>query len=182
MANEPDEVNSGALATIIVLVFVATLAVALVVTALVRDETARLQADGSEAQSRAFQNLKNEQLTKLNAAAGWVDRENGIAKVPLESAKKIVLSSVAANPLALSPGNPPEEEEEEAEEGSEEASQEDSAGEEAEAEGAESAVEKAAAAEEKKKAAPLAPAVKAPAVKAPAGKAPAAPAPGGPAE
>jgi hypothetical protein len=113
MANEPDEVNSGALATIIVLLFVATLAVALVVTALVRDETARLHAQGDEAQSRAFKNLKSEQLTKLRATATWVDREQGIVKVPVTSAKEMVLAAIAANPLALSPGNPPKEEEEE---------------------------------------------------------------------
>jgi hypothetical protein len=114
MSNEPDNVNSGALATIIVLVALSTLAVALVVTALVRDETAFLEAKHGPTQSRSFESLRFEQEAKMNAAPSWVDREKGVARIPVASAMAIVLENVRANPLEMSPGSPPPEEKEEA--------------------------------------------------------------------
>lgn len=117
MSNEPDTVNSGALATMIVLVALSTLGVALVVTALVRDETNRLEADSGTGQSRSFESLWYEQEAKMNAAPSWVDREEGIARIPVPSAMEIVLENVRQNPYELSPGTPLPEEEEEEEEG-----------------------------------------------------------------
>ncbi len=119
MSNEPDKVNSGALATMIVLVAFATLAVALVVTALVRQETARLQAEGDQNQERPFRQLRSEQESKLSDAPAWADQAAGLASIPINSAMQLVLEEVRENPLAMSPGNKPEEEEEESEEGEE---------------------------------------------------------------
>lgn len=112
MSNEPDKVNSGALATMIFLVALATLAVALVVTALVRQETARLRAAGDLNQERPYRQLRSEQEGKLTGAPAWVDQGAGIASIPINSAMQLVLESVRENPLALSPGNKPKEEEE----------------------------------------------------------------------
>jgi hypothetical protein len=116
MSNEPDTVNSGALATIMVLLALSTLGVGLVVTSLVRDETNKLEAQKSPPQSRSFESLWYEQEAKMNAAPTWVDREKGIARIPVASAMEIVLQKVRENPYELSPGTPPPDEEEEEEE------------------------------------------------------------------
>lgn len=161
MSNEPDNVNSGALATIIVLVALSTLAVALVVTALVRQETSRLRAEGDAAQDRAFRQLRSEQEGKLNDSPAWVDKEAGLASIPIESAMDLVIESVRRNPLELSPGNEPEEEEEEEETTDEddEAGQEaaDAEGDEAADEDAEAESDPAAGPSPKKAPAPPAP-------------------------
>jgi hypothetical protein len=200
MSNQPDKVNNGALASILVITALATFGVALVVTALVREETARLRSEGDAAQERSFRQLRAEQETKLNASAGWVDKEAGLAKVPVGSAQQIVLEAMRDNPLALSPWTPveDEEDEEESEEGAdgEEEADEETDGEEEEAsdeeadkpEAKEAAPAPKVAPAPKAAPAPAAPAPKAPAPAAPAPKAPApaapapAPAPGGPAQ
>jgi hypothetical protein len=176
MSNEPDTVNSGALATIIVLVAFSTLAVALVVTALVRDETKRLEAEKGPTQRNEVEALWTMQEAKLNQAPTWVDREKGVTRIPIASAMQIVLEAVRANPLEMSPGSPPPEEEEAPAEG--EAATTEGAAPDAEAEKApvDPASEKKSAEPAPK--APLTP--KAPAAPAPAPAAP-APAPGAPA-
>ena len=128
MSNEPDKINSGALATMIVLVALATLAVALVVTALVRQETARLRAEGDQNQERPFRQLRSEQESKLTDAPAWVDQSAGLASVSISSAMQMVLENVRENPLALSPGNKPAEEEEEEDAEADEASDPEASG------------------------------------------------------
>jgi hypothetical protein len=115
MSNEPDEVNSGALATALVLVAFTTLAVALVVTALVRDRTAEVLAVKDLTQSRAYRQLRAEQLGSLVAAPAWSDRATGSVSVPVERAMAMVIEEVTSNPYALTPRDPKEEEEEETE-------------------------------------------------------------------
>jgi hypothetical protein len=179
MSNEPDKVNSGALATMIFLVALATLAVALVVTALVRQETARLRAAGDQNQERPYRQLRSEQESKLTGAPAWVDQGAGIASIPIHSAMQLVLEGVRENPLALSPGNKPKEEEEEAD--TTEASLADAAPEASTDSAEENKDEKTAP----KTVAPApkapVPAAPAPVPAAPAPAAP-APAPGGPAQ
>jgi len=115
MANEPDKVNSGAIAVMIVMVALTTAVVAMVVEALVRKETARLQSEGDLAQERPLRQLRAEQDGKLNASAAWADKEAGVARVPLSSAMAMVLEAIRENPLAFSPGNEPKEETEDPE-------------------------------------------------------------------
>ena len=164
MSNEPDEVNSGALATMIVLVFVATFAVALVVTALVRDETNSLHARGDASQERAFRQLRAEQKLLLNSAPAWVDRGAGVTSVPIEDAMKSVAEAIRSNPYALTPGAKSEEEKKA------EAEAEAKLKEDAESDDAEDSATGDLA---KKTLAPVAPAPAAPAPVAPAPVAPA---------
>lgn len=173
MSNEPDKVNNGALATILVLVALSTLAVALVVTALVRDETKRLEAEKGPTQRNEVEALWTLQEAKLNQAPTWVDREKGVTRIPIASAMQIVLEAVRANPLEMSPGSPPPEEEEVVEEGAAVSPEGVAPDAEAEKPATDPASEKKIAAP-----APLAP--KAPTAPAPAPAAP-APAPGAPA-
>lgn len=112
MSNEPDEVNSGALATAIVLVALATAAIALVVEALVRTTVKEVLVDKDQTQETAFRHMKSEQLGALVAAPAWRDRASGLVSVPIDRAKEIVLADIRANPYAMSPGyKPPAEEE-----------------------------------------------------------------------
>ncbi len=114
MSNEPDEVNNGALATIIVIVALATLGIALVVTSLVREETAALSAEKEVAtpQDGEYRQLKATQLAEINAAPAWRDREKGMVSIPIDRAMELVAESIRTNPFNLSPGNNPPEEEE----------------------------------------------------------------------
>jgi hypothetical protein len=115
MSNEPDEVNSGALATIVVVLAFSVLAIALVVTSLVRDEVGRLRGQTSGEKVHPLQvvvrELKMSQVAELSAAPKWVDREKGVVSVPIDRASELVLEAIRANPYALSPGNDPEKEE-----------------------------------------------------------------------
>lgn len=120
MSNEPDQVNSGALATTIVLVAFATLGVALVVTALVRQTTAEVSVAKDATQERAYRQMKAEQVGALAASPAWTDRATGMVSVPIDSAMQMVLEQVRANPHALSPRKPGEEEEEAASDSAEE--------------------------------------------------------------
>ncbi len=110
MSNEPDEVNSGALATAIVLVALATLAVALVVTALVRTTTEEVLSDKDQTQERAFRHMKSEQLAALTAGPAYRDRATGLVSVPIARAMEIVLADIRENPQALSPSYKPKDE------------------------------------------------------------------------
>lgn len=107
--NEVDEVNSGALAMIIAVVAFATLGVALVVTALVRQEVGLKTSEGMTQQDRPFRDGKNAQLTKLNASPTFVDKAKGLIAVPIDRAMELTLAAVRKNPYALTPGtNKPE--------------------------------------------------------------------------
>ena len=110
MSNEPDVVNSGALATAIVLVAFSTLAVGLVVTALVRNTTKDVQVDKLQTQERSFRSMKSEQLASLTATPAYSDRATQRVSVPIERAMDIVLADIRANPYAMSPGFKPKEE------------------------------------------------------------------------
>ncbi len=124
MSNEPDEVNSGALATMIVIVALSTLAVALVVTSLVRDETRELRHVLDQSQERGFRQLRAEQVGKLTAPPAWTDRAEALVSIPIDRAMTLVLEAARANPYSLSPGKPPEEEETEEEQTPEEEAEE----------------------------------------------------------
>jgi hypothetical protein len=101
--NEPDQVNNGALAVVLGIVAVATLAVALVVTALVRDEVSGMNALRDVTQDREYRELKNEQLGVLEGPARWMDRAKGVASVPVSRAMALTIEEVRRNPQMLSP-------------------------------------------------------------------------------
>lgn len=109
--NEADNVNSGALATMIALVALATLAIALVVTMLVRQETDSISSSRAGTQENAVRSLKAEQLVELGAQPSWLDRAKGLVSMPIERAMKLTLEAVRKNPRALSPLPPGKEDE-----------------------------------------------------------------------
>jgi hypothetical protein len=106
-SNEPDSVNSGALAMIIAIVAFVTLAIALVVTALVRQETRELGGKSFDKQDGPYRNGKNEQVTGLSASPTWADKAKGLIAVPIERAIELTLAAVRKNPGALTPGVAP---------------------------------------------------------------------------
>lgn len=103
-ANEPDRVNTGALSVMIALVAFTTLAVALVVTSLVRQESRDLRAERDSTQDQPLRSLQAEQLSKLTASPSWADRAKGYVTLPLEKAMSLTLRAVQKNPYALTPG------------------------------------------------------------------------------
>ena len=108
-ANEPDKVNAGALAVVLLLVAFTTLAVALVVTSLVRQETTEVTAERDASQDRAYRTLKASQLDKLRSESpSWSDRAKGLVLLPIERAMALTLEAVRENPYAVSPGIKPE--------------------------------------------------------------------------
>jgi hypothetical protein len=101
--NEPDVVNNGALAVILGIVALATLAIALVVTALVRDEVSGQSALRDVTQDRVFRDLRAAQLGKLESPAAWLDKGKGVVSLPIGRAMSLVLEEVRSNPEKLSP-------------------------------------------------------------------------------
>lgn len=170
MSNEPDEVNNGALATMIVLLFVATFAIAMAVTALVRDEVKAVKAQGDLTQERGFRVLRAEQRAALAGTPSWSDAEQKLVKVSVERSMEIVSADLRRNPYALTPTRPQKEDEEaeELEEGEE--GEDNAAG-----DGADAGQASEAAPGKASQSPPVTPAKK-PSTPAPAVKSPAAPA------
>lgn len=109
--NEADNVNSGALATMIALVAFATLGIALVVTMLVRQEVGAAASGRAGTQENAVRSLKAEQQSELRSQPGWLDRAKGLVSMPIEQAMKLTLEAIRKNPRALSPLPPGKEDE-----------------------------------------------------------------------
>jgi hypothetical protein len=106
-ANEPDQVNTGALATTIGIVACATLGIALFVTSLVREETKVLGDVRQGTQDRGIRELRADQLSVLDAAPTWKDKATGIVTLPIARAMDWMVEAVRKDPKALSPWHPP---------------------------------------------------------------------------
>jgi len=106
-ANEPDQVNTGALATTIGIVACATLGIALFVTSLVREETKVLGDVRQGTQDRGIRELRADQLSVLDAAPTWKDKATGVVTLPIGRAMDWMVEAVRKNPKALSPWHPP---------------------------------------------------------------------------
>lgn len=104
--NEPDSINSGALSLVLGLVAVSTFAIALVVTALVRDETHAVNKERDLTQDAPFRQLKSSQLGALEAPAQYKDRTKGVVSLPIGRAMALTLEGVRRNPTSLSPWTP----------------------------------------------------------------------------
>src|SRR5690606_24405606 len=102
-ANEPDQINAGALAMMIALVTLATLGIALYVTSIVRTETRDVESLRAESQDYGIRQLRAEQLSALAASPQWVDQAKGTVSIPIEAAMANVLAAVRNDPSALSP-------------------------------------------------------------------------------
>jgi len=106
-ANEPDRVNTGALATTTGIVGCATLGIALFVTSLVREQTSVIGDARQGTQERSVRELRAEQLGVLDASPTWKDRATGAVTLPIGRAMDWMLEAVRKDPKALSPWQPP---------------------------------------------------------------------------
>jgi len=95
MATEDDKVNTGALATLVAVGVFATLAVALGVDALVRFESAKMQADRAGRAETQVHDLVREQRAQLDAQP-----------LPIDRAMAAVLLDLRQNPWSATPPPP----------------------------------------------------------------------------
>ena len=107
MATESDNVNSGALGTLLAVGTIAFFGIALVVTALVRAETVEEVEKKEVLADRPFRDLVAEQTAQLNAPAAYKDRNRGLVSLPLERAMELTVSGLAKDPNSATPPPPP---------------------------------------------------------------------------
>ena len=104
MATESDNVNAGAVGTLVAVLTVAVLAVSLVLTALVRDET------DASAISKVSENelltAKKAQLEELDKPAAWVDKGKGHVSLPVARAIELTAAGLKADPQSATPYAP----------------------------------------------------------------------------
>ncbi len=103
MATEQDNVNSGALGTLVAVGTIAFLGIALVVTALVRAELAEELDKKEVAADRVYRDLVAEQTAKLNAQAAYSDRARGLVALPIDRAMELTVAGLAKDPSSATP-------------------------------------------------------------------------------
>ena len=106
MATESDNVNSGALGTLVAVGAVAFFGIALVVTALVRAEMAEEVEKKEVSADRVYRDLVAEQTAKLNAPAAYVDRGRGFVSLPIDHAMELTVAGLAKDPNSATPPPP----------------------------------------------------------------------------
>lgn len=106
MATESDNVNSGILITLVSVLTIATLGIALVVTALVRSEVADEHEKKDVNAERPMLDMVAEQKAKLDAPAAYVDRGRGLVSLPIERAMELVVSNLKKDPNSATPPAP----------------------------------------------------------------------------
>jgi hypothetical protein len=106
MATESDNVNSGALGTLLAVGTIATLGVALVVTALVRTEMSAEAEKKDVGADRPYRDLVAEQGAKMAAPASYVDRGRGLVSLPIDRAMELTVSGLIKDPNSASPPAP----------------------------------------------------------------------------
>jgi hypothetical protein len=106
MATESDNVNSGALGTLVAVGTIAFFGIALVVTALVRAEIAEEVEKKEVSADRPYRDLVAEQSAKLNAPASYTDRARGLVSLPIDRAMELTVASLAKDPNSATPPAP----------------------------------------------------------------------------
>jgi len=106
MATEDDNVNSGALGTLLSVGAFSTLGIALVVTALVRSEMSEEAEKKDVGADRPFKDLVAEQTAKLSSPAAYVDRGKGLVSLPIERAMELVVAGLKKDPNSATPPLP----------------------------------------------------------------------------
>ena len=105
MATESDNVNSGALGTLVAVGTIAFFGIALVVTALVRAEMAEEVGKKEVSADRPYRDLVAEQSAKLASPASYVDRAKGVVSLPIERAMELTVAGLKQDPnSATAPG------------------------------------------------------------------------------
>ncbi len=106
MATESDNVNSGALLTLLFVGAFATLGIGLVVTALVRSETTEEAEKKEVGADRPYRDLVAEQTAKMAAPAAYVDRGRGLVSLPIDRAMEVTVSGLLKDPNSATPPAP----------------------------------------------------------------------------
>lgn len=106
MATESDNVNSGALGTLVAVGTFAMLGISLVVTALVRAEMADEAQKKEVSADRAYRDLVAEQRAQLQAPAAYKDRASGSVSLPIDRAMELVVAGLAKDPNSATPPAP----------------------------------------------------------------------------
>jgi hypothetical protein len=108
MATQSDQTNTGVVTTIVVVGSFAMITISAMVTAMVRAEEARLDAERpTNADLQTVATLEQQQLERLTAPAHWVSQPGGKVTLPIERAMQVVIDEYRKNPEAASPPPPP---------------------------------------------------------------------------
>ncbi|MDX2054276.1 MAG: hypothetical protein SFV15_17885 [Polyangiaceae bacterium] len=104
---EADQVNSGAIGTILAVGTAAMVGISFALYALVRSEQSAFDdTHGALANLTQVSELKRAQHESLNQPSGWADAQKSAATLPIEDAKQLFLKEVTENPFAASPTPP----------------------------------------------------------------------------
>src|SRR6478609_1032917 len=106
MATEADNVNSGALGTLLTVGAFATLGIAFVVTALVRSEMSEEAEKKDVSADRVYRDLVNEQRAKLDAPVSYIDRAKGTVALPIDRAMEVTVEGLKRDPNSATPPAP----------------------------------------------------------------------------
>jgi hypothetical protein len=106
MATESDNVNSGALGTLLAVGLFSVIGIAFVVTALVRSEMADEAEKKEVSADRPYRDLVAEQGAKMNAPATYVDRGRGLVSLPIDRAMEVVVEGLKKDPNSATPPAP----------------------------------------------------------------------------
>jgi hypothetical protein len=106
MATETDNVNAGALGTLLAVGACATLGIALVVTALVRTEVTEESEKKEVGADRPYRDLVAEQTAKMAAPAAYVDRGRGLVSLPIDRAMELTVANLIKDPNSATPPAP----------------------------------------------------------------------------
>jgi hypothetical protein len=106
MATESDNVNSGALGTLVAVGTFAMLGISLVVTALVRAELKDEVEKKDVSADRPYRDLVAEQTAQLGAPAAYKDRGRGLVSLPIDRAMELVVTGLTKDPNSATPPPP----------------------------------------------------------------------------
>jgi len=107
MATESDSVNTGALATIVIVGALAMVGITSALTALVRtQETDRRDRMDATANLQEYRQLVKSQDKELDEPPSWADKSKGIVRIPIKRAETLVLAEISKNPAAATPAPP----------------------------------------------------------------------------
>src|SRR5262245_57030928 len=108
MATQSDQTNTGVVTTIVVVGVFAMITISAMVTAMVRSEKARIDAERpTNADLDTVAALDAQQLSRINAPAHWADQPGGKVALPISRAMQLVVDEYRKNPVAASPPPPP---------------------------------------------------------------------------
>ncbi len=107
MTTEPDKVDSGVLGTLITVLTLGVLATALAVTALVRTNADKLEAERSQT-NEEFASMRGSQEADLNLPPAYIDKEKGTVRLPIDRAMQVVVRDLRRNPESATADKPEE--------------------------------------------------------------------------